>query len=110
VPVERITRYFKLRIFFALLTFRLLSVALAEFLRMGAATFGYVWCTRIFAFIGLSFGAHLPVTRGIYGFLKRPMYFNLVLVMLGDSVGPTISPLPGLIKARFYKHYFIVTR
>jgi hypothetical protein len=43
VPVERITRYFKLRIFFALLTFRLLSVALAEFLLMGAGTFGYVW-------------------------------------------------------------------
>ncbi|HLN00022.1 MAG TPA: isoprenylcysteine carboxylmethyltransferase family protein [Bryobacteraceae bacterium] len=112
VMVERVTRYSKLRILFALLTFRLIVgfivvawspysilsahpgrslTELAPFtvagaILIGAGAFGYLWCTWDFAVIGLSFGPPLPVARGIYGFLRHPMYFSLILVLLGESL------------------------
>lgn len=46
---------------------------------------GYIWCARDFAFIGLSFGPPSLVARGIYGFLRHPMYFSLLLVRFGES-------------------------
>jgi protein-S-isoprenylcysteine O-methyltransferase Ste14 len=106
------TRYSKLRILFSLLTFRLLvgfivaawspysilsahpgrsftelpPLALAGLFLIGAGVFGYVWCTWDFAFTGLSFGPPLPVARGVYGLLRHPMYFSLILVLLGESL------------------------
>jgi protein-S-isoprenylcysteine O-methyltransferase Ste14 len=106
------TRYSKLRILCFLLTFRLLvgfivaawspysilsahpgrsvtelaPLTLAGAFLIGAGVFGYVWCTWDFAFTGLSFGPPLPVARGVYGFLRHPMYFSLILVLLGESL------------------------
>ena len=110
--LRRVTPSIKLRIFFALLTFRLMvgfivaawspysilsahpgrpfaelaPLTLGGALLIGAGAFAYIWCTWDFAFIGLSFGPRLPVVRGVYAFLRHPMYFSLILVLLGESL------------------------
>jgi len=61
-----------------------LSVAGAVLIAVG--TFGYVWCAWDFASTGLSFSPPLVVETGIYGFVRHPMYFSLVLVLFGESV------------------------
>jgi len=53
---------------------------------IAAGTFGYLWCAWDFASTGLSFSPSLVVESGIYGFLRHPMYFSLVLVLFGDSI------------------------
>lgn len=106
------TRYSKLRILFFLLAFRLLvgfiiaawspysilsahpgrsfaelvPLTLAGALLIGAGAFGYLWCTWDFAFTGLSFSPSVPVERGVYGFLRHPMYVSLILVVFGESL------------------------
>ena len=112
VQVDMVTRNARLRVLFTLLAFRL-SVAFfvvawspysilsahpgrpfAELalltvggvLLIGAGTFIFLWCTWDFAYIGLSFGPSLLVTEGICGWLRHPMYFSLILVLLGESL------------------------
>ena len=106
------TQYFKIRILVVLLIFRLMvgfivagwspysilsthpvrsltelvPLTLAGALLIGAGVSGYLWCAWDFAFTGLSFGPSVPVERGIYGFLRHPMYFSLTVVLLGESL------------------------
>jgi len=53
---------------------------------IGAGAFCYLRCTWDFAFIGLSFGPSSLIERGIYGRVRHPMYFGLILVLLGQSL------------------------
>ncbi|MGH9773782.1 MAG: methyltransferase family protein [Candidatus Acidiferrales bacterium] len=106
------SRHSKQRILFALLAFRLLvafivvvwspyeilsahpgrpladlaPLTLAGALLIALGMIVYLWCAWDFASIGLSFGPHSLVARGIYGWLRHPMYFSLILVLFGESL------------------------
>ncbi len=105
-------RHFKLRILWALLTFRLMvgfvvagwspysilsmhpgksfkelvPLTLAGALLISAGVLGYLWCAWDFAFTGLSFGPSVPVERGAYGLVRHPMYSTLTAVLFGESL------------------------
>jgi protein-S-isoprenylcysteine O-methyltransferase Ste14 len=53
---------------------------------MGAGVLGYLRCAWDFAITGLSFEPPSPVDRGIYGYVRHPMYFSLTLVLFGESL------------------------
>lgn len=104
--------YLKPRILLALLTFRLtvgfvvagwsphsilsaypgksvtelVPLTVAGGLLIAASVLGYLWCAWDFAVTGLSFGPSVPVVRGIYGFVRHPMYFSLTAVLFGEGL------------------------
>ena len=110
--VEILTRNGKLRVLFTLLAFRMLVAffvvawgsysilslhpgrpfaELAFLTSAGvflivAGAFGYIRCSWDFAVTALSFSPSFVVARGIYSRLRHPMYFSLILVLLGETL------------------------
>ena len=107
-----VTRFAAVRVFVMLMTFRLLvgfiiavwspysilsmhpgrpfldfiPLSIAGLLLVATGTAGYLWCAWDFASIGLSFGPPMLVARGVYGLVRHPMYFSLLLMLIGESL------------------------
>lgn len=95
------------------------SLALSRFtiagaLLIAAGTAGYLWCALDFTFQGRGTPAPIDppkvlVVRGLYRFVRNPMYISVLLILLGESLLFGSLPLlryAGVVAALF--HLFVL--
>jgi protein-S-isoprenylcysteine O-methyltransferase Ste14 len=69
-------------------------------LPLSAGIITYIWCARDFALSGRGTPApydppRMLVTRGLYGYVRNPMYLGVVSIILGEAVSLDSIPVLG---------------